>query len=272
MCGTSWKNSGYLDELDELDEFKSGVLGVLLENQKLINEMSTDTSDVATFKRISMPLVSKVFTKLLNLDLVSIYPMLGPTALFGEHNLFAITRKLNAIWTFEAQQDLRFERHNDAEQELVETLSEDILLEIVNEITIDLYENAGLTWHIKYEKLFKIIDITIETSQVDWIGGGKNIVNNLTGRYCNKFKDMPELSGYYEHKEKTIPIYYLPKINDNEILGVKKDSYIYAPYAPVIQTPTVLDPNSFLPRKGFMTRYSKRIVSNKGICKLVLSD
>jgi hypothetical protein len=33
--------------------------------------------------------------------------------------------------------------------------------------------------------------------------------------------------------------------------------YIYAPYIPLQQLPTVTDPDSFQPRKGILTRYGK---------------
>jgi hypothetical protein len=32
----------------------------------------------------------------------------------------------------------------------------------------------------------------------------------------------------------------------------------YSPYVPLIQTPVVLDPNVFMPRKGLLTRYGKK--------------
>lgn len=40
--------------------------------------------------------------------------------------------------------------------------------------------------------------------------------------------------------------------------------YFYAPYVPLIQTPIVLDPASFSPRKGILTRYSKKLLKKGG--------
>jgi hypothetical protein len=47
-------------------------------------------------------------------------------------------------------------------------------------------------------------------------------------------------------------------------MGYKGDSYMdsgyfYCPYVPLTQTPTVLDPDSFTPKKGIMTRYGKKL-------------
>ena len=36
--------------------------------------------------------------------------------------------------------------------------------------------------------------------------------------------------------------------------------YVYAPYVPLILTPTIYNPESFTPSKGVMTRYSKKVV------------
>lgn len=36
--------------------------------------------------------------------------------------------------------------------------------------------------------------------------------------------------------------------------------YFFAPYIPMINTPVVLDPNSFSPQKGILTRYGKKLL------------
>jgi hypothetical protein len=48
-------------------------------------------------------------------------------------------------------------------------------------------------------------------------------------------------------------------------MGYKGDSYMdsgyfYCPYVPLTQTPTVLDPESFCPRRGILTRYGKKLL------------
>ena len=95
-------NSTYLNEAKELESrwAKTGLLrgiedthtraatAVLLENQrlmlereKLFNEVSTDTADVAQFKRISIPLVRRIYPQLIANKIVSVQPLLGPTGL-----------------------------------------------------------------------------------------------------------------------------------------------------------------------------------------------
>jgi hypothetical protein len=39
--------------------------------------------------------------------------------------------------------------------------------------------------------------------------------------------------------------------------------YIWAPYIPLITTPTIFDPNKFNPQKGIMTRDGKSSINPK---------
>lgn len=74
-----WSEVGLLEGLN--DRFVRGTTAVLLENQRLINEVSTDTSDIAQFKRISIPLVRRIYPQLIANKIVSVQPLLGPTGL-----------------------------------------------------------------------------------------------------------------------------------------------------------------------------------------------
>jgi len=61
-------------------------------------------------------------------------------------------------------------------------------------------------------------------------------------------------------------VYKDPYFVRNKILiGYKGGSYletgyVYAPYVPLIVTPTIFAPEDFTPRKGVMTRYGKKTV------------
>lgn len=56
-----------------------------------------------------------------------------------------------------------------------------------------------------------------------------------------------------------------PLLQGQNLMGYKGAScmdsgYIYAPYVPLTRTPVVLDPNVFIPRKGILTRYGKKLL------------
>lgn len=61
-------------------------------------------------------------------------------------------------------------------------------------------------------------------------------------------------------------VYKDPYFPRNRILVGFKGSnyletgYVYAPYVPLIVTPTIFAPEDFSPRKGVMTRYAKKMV------------
>lgn len=61
-------------------------------------------------------------------------------------------------------------------------------------------------------------------------------------------------------------VYKVPNFYRNAILvGYKGDKwletgYVYAPYIPLIVTPTIYDPKNFTPSKAVMTRYAKQVI------------
>src|SRR5271156_792156 len=88
LVGT-WGKTGLLEGIGDYDKkgkfhesrYEKAACAVLLENQRLMNEVSTDTSDIAMFKRISIPLVRRIYPQLIANKIVSVQPLLGPTGL-----------------------------------------------------------------------------------------------------------------------------------------------------------------------------------------------
>jgi hypothetical protein len=462
-CESRWGKTGLLKSVGgnaakgipgDLDnDYVRKCTAVMLENQRLFNEVSTDTGDIAQFKRISIPLVRRIYPQLIANKIVSVQPLLGPTGLVyylrfryssnkgatrgasndggfpgddanslmqlasGDANLdiyythqfiqnetsstddgldtmsvfaplehtpvlagtmtgtafvgttavatFALaengtftitkinapaaypvsvgstlntttgelvlawntaptsnyvlvnyeynmecqpdlpeinlvieseevaakTRKLKAVWSYEAQQDLRSQHNLDAEAELTAVLAQEINLEIDREVLTDLRNNAGTvsSWDFstalgdtikeKYESLYiKIVEIS-------------NVVHRKTLRGgCNWLVTSPEVASIFETATagfapapsetftSSLGIQYVGTVNSRWrlykdplfpqgqiMLGYKGDSYMdagyfYLPYVPLTQTPVVLDPESFCPRKGILTRYGKKLL------------
>lgn len=73
-------------------------------------------------------------------------------------------------------------------------------------------------------------------------------------------------------------VYKNPYFRDDAILlGFRGNSFletgaVYAPYIPLIQTPLVYDPDDFTPRKGIMTRYSKKMLRPEFYGKIIVRD
>jgi hypothetical protein len=447
---TRWGKTGLLEGID--DRFVRQTTAVLLENQRLMNETATDTGDIAQFKRISIPLVRRIFPQLIANKIVSVQPLLGPTGLVyylrfryssnkgatrgasvpgfptddatslqqtasGDANLdifytsqfvqnetqahagggigpfvfkyqlektpvisgtvvgtiydgstaiqtftipssgtsvtltdigspspkvssgsidnntgvlsltwnadpvansviasyeynmecnqdlpeinlvvesediVAKTRKLKAVWSFEAQQDLRSQHNLDTEAELTAVLAQEINMEIDREVLTDLRNNAGTVaaWDFntalgdtikeKYESLYvKVVELSAVVHRKTLRGG------------CNWLVTSPEVASIFETATagfapipsetftSSLGIQYVGTVNSrwrlykdplfptSQILaGYKGDSYMdsgyfYCPYVPLTQTPVVLDTESFCPRKGILTRYGKKLL------------
>ena len=45
---------------------------------------------------------------------------------------------------------------------------------------------------------------------------------------------------------------------------VLDSGYFYAPYVPMFKTPVALDPNTFNPQRGILSRYGKKIMAAAG--------
>ena len=73
-------------------------------------------------------------------------------------------------------------------------------------------------------------------------------------------------------------VYKNPYMTDNVILiGFRGNNFletgaVYAPYIPLVQTPLVYDPVNFTPRRGVMTRYSKKVVRPEFYGKILVGD
>jgi hypothetical protein len=73
-------------------------------------------------------------------------------------------------------------------------------------------------------------------------------------------------------------VYKMPYITENLIfLGYKGAGFteagaVYAPYVPLISTPTVHDPETFTPAKAIMTRYAKKVMRGEFYGKIYVAD
>jgi len=72
-------------------------------------------------------------------------------------------------------------------------------------------------------------------------------------------------------------VYKNPYMNENTILmGFRGGQFleagaVFAPYIPLIMTPMVYDPDTFVPRKGLLTRYAKKVVRPEFYGKIYVS-
>ena len=222
----------------------------------------------------------------------------------------AITKKLKAKWTPELQQDINAYHNLDAEVELTSILSEQIALEIDQEILEDLVKGATagtFYWSRKpgkfvdregggstnqslfpdftgtvsewYETLLETInDVSAQIHRKTLRGGANfivvspevaNVLEFTAGFRADTTADENRgTAGAIRVGQinKKLDIYVDPYFPRNVVLVGRKGNsflesgYVYAPYVPLQVTPTIFGPDDFVPRKGVMTRYGKKMV------------
>jgi hypothetical protein len=159
----------------------------------------------------------------------------------------AIPRRLKALWSSEAAEDLRAFHGLDAETELVSGIAQEIALEISARI-------AQLTTHGDFRPL--------------WVSGGASPYGPA---------DMPrpltQHGQFGIYKAGTLMnkwvVYEDPFFeSDKMLVGLKGASFldagfVWAPYIPLQVTPTFLDPADFSFRKGLRTRYGKKVLRSE---------
>jgi hypothetical protein len=223
----------------------------------------------------------------------------------------AQTKKLKAKWTPELGQDLNAYHNLDAEVELTGILSEQIALEIDQELLADLVGGATagtLFWSRRPGQFVNPEtgeSITSATAPPDFTGTVSEwyetlveTVNDVSARIhrktlrggANFLVCGPEVANVLEFTSgfrasvtaddnkgtvgavnagsisKKWDVWVDPYFPRNVILVGRKGSsflesgYVYAPYVPLQVTPTIFGDEDFLPRKGVMTRYAKKMV------------
>jgi len=227
----------------------------------------------------------------------------------------AKTKKLKVKWTPELGQDLNAYHNIDAEVELTSIMSEQIALELDQEILEDLIKGATAgtyywsrrpgkflnrttgavisaqsnevllgadftgTVSMWYETLMETInDVSAQIHRKTLRGGANflvcgpevaNILEFTSGFRANvTHDDNKGTAGAVKTGSisKKWDIWVDPYFPRNVILVGRRGSqflesgYVYAPYVPLQVTPTIFGTEDFVPRKGVMTRYAKKMV------------
>ena len=210
----------------------------------------------------------------------------------------AITRKLKTSWSLEAAQDLNAVHNIDAESTLTDLMADEMVAEIDREIINDLiiasairaqhnfatgagasvnFTDRNIALLYKVLEVANIIHRTTLRGPANWMVTSADIASKF--EQLNDFRGSDALAqdgidigitsaGTIQGK---LRLYKDPLFPNCKILmGFKGNSvldsgYFYAPYIPLLSTPTVLDPNSFTPNKGIMTLHGKILIEDGGL-------
>ena len=210
----------------------------------------------------------------------------------------AQTRKIKAVWSPEAMEDMKALYAVDAEAEMVQQIGSEIALEIDREVIEDLYEcvDQGSQMMTTWDRTptGDTPDIWHIQSLVHAVSKISNRIHKKTFRApANWLVVSPEIAALLEcipqfKGEKQTPGDLIPAPGIHRI-GVLQDrwvvyrdpyfhtdycmvgykgtvfydtGYVYAPYVPLQATPTFYDPDTFTMKKGLRTRYNKKLIRN----------
>ena len=206
----------------------------------------------------------------------------------------AKSRKLSARWTFEAAQDAQAQQGIDIEAEIMAALAQEITAEIDQEILASLSglasveqtydqslvsgtatfvgdEHAALA--IQINRVANLIAQRTRRGAANWAVVSNQALTILQSATTSAFArttegtfEAPTNSKFVGTLNNAMRIYvnsYMPDTgNDNNqvLIGYKGASEadapaFYCPYIPLMSSGVVLDPNTFEPVVGFLTRY-----------------
>ena len=241
-------------------------------------------------------------------------------------SITARTRKLKAAWTPELGQDLNAYHNLDAEVELTSMLSEQIGLEIDQEIMNDLVkgQTAGVKYWSRRPGKFVNRDTGADLGAATGYSAPPDFTGNVSMWYETLVETINDVSALIHRKtlrgganfvvcgpevanileftsgfrasvtsdaekgaigavkvgdlNKKWDVIVHPYFLRNVLLVGRKggsfleSGYVYAPYVPLQSTPTIFDPNTFVPRKAVMTRYGKAMVRPDMYGLVVVTD
>lgn len=210
----------------------------------------------------------------------------------------AVTRKLRTSWSLEAAQDMQSVQNIELEPTLTDLMADEMVAEIDREIINDLIIAAAIRATHNFSTaagasvnftdrnialLYKVLEVaniihrTTLRGPANWMVTSSDISSKF--EQLNDFRGSDAMTeegidigimnaGTMQGKLKLFKDPLFP--NCKILLGFKgakpiDSGYFYAPYIPLLSTPTVLDPNSFTPNKGVMTRYGKKLIEDGGL-------
>jgi len=151
----------------------------------------------------------------------------------------AKSRKLSARWTFEAAQDAQAQQGIDVEAEIMAALAQEITAEIDQEVIGSLRTLAGSASETFDQAAASGTATLIEgdfeaPTNTKFVGTLNGAMRVYVDAYASDGTDV--LVGYKGASEADAPAFYCP-------------------YIPLMSSGVVLDPATFEPVVGFLTRY-----------------
>ena len=213
-----------------------------------------------------------MYGSLLQLGICHVVPMMGPEEEICGQNFKTATRKFDYKYNYKPD----VSRQEDESQYFrnildLASIKYKFRFEIFNEIVKDLSSTCLKTNCINSSSK-DVQKSTVEFFNAifkdkceipEWMVVSENTAKHFIGK--SLFCGNAEKVGVFRWANEEIPIIVSPEFEDNRILFGRKDCYVHAAYVPVTKGYPVIDPETKLTSCSFYTRYSKKLISSKGI-------
>ena len=210
----------------------------------------------------------------------------------------ATTRRLKTSWSLEAAQDMKAVYDMDAEDTLLNLMADEVVAEVDREILNDLliaaairsthnfataagasvnFSDRNLALMYKVLEMCNIIHRTTLRGPANWMVTSSDLSSKFEQLNDFRASDAFTTEGVnlgilnVGSVQSRIKLYKDPLFPNCKILmGFKGNTaldtgYMYCPYIPLLSTPTIMNPDSFVPSKGVMTRYGKKLLEDGGL-------
>ena len=285
-----WKGHDLLNIFPEQQQRK---MAVILDNQHL---MMQEFESHRYFYKMGMELTQKMWKGSILFDIVSVQPMLRK-----EEQVFVlqykfdkkedtppimatpeVTLKMTDAPVRAVTKKMKPAFEESDREGYIDDLAKKIRREVTREVLTDLRLNVGTVMGrevdfetLDYESIFiNVVEMSGCIHRKTLRGGCNWLVTTIDiakifakAAHVEVDWDKIDEPTFITHMNHPWKLYADPLFPTGEILcGYQEemlDGYFYAPYIAALPTPVVLDPESFCPRRGFLTRYGKRLVSSK---------
>lgn len=199
------------------------------------------------------------------------------------------SRKLSAVWSFDAQYELQKEYGQDLQKMMAAQAVAEMQQEIDNEITTDLYKiaNGGqeIVWSRTQPHGVSMID-HYDSFYAEIVAGSNRIYGATRRAHANfmicglgvasvlqvmrnfdSANDSTSVGPHYIGSLPGIKVYVNPWYGENDfVLGYKGPNlmdagYVYAPYMPILTTGMITLADDFAGREGWCTTYGKKTIN-----------
>lgn len=200
------------------------------------------------------------------------------------HAVEAMSRKLHARWTIEAAQDIKVQHGIDAEDEILQALASEAAHDIVTEVLHDIQKKVKRVEFTSGDQLnLHIMKAANDIAKKTRRGAGNFVILSvpslvllqlsgsssyvpMTDDEKSKYSSKSFLR-YVGTLNKTMKVFLDPFFDGDAIVGYKGGcetdcGFVYSPYILVMSSGAVMDPQTFAPVVGFLTRYGKNMDDN----------